>query len=129
MENCLSFIKDNIQIKLTKLGLNRSNQLNLPITYIQVPSKFFEWLEEHYVKLLKWPLPKNLEKTQSYFIKLEWKTLMVQTTVYGNYQVPTEFYETSRSGCSIQKFKPRTQNFVIPGIRNLKIESQLKLQF
>jgi hypothetical protein len=37
--------------------LNQSNQLNLPIMhYIQVPSKFFyEWLEEHYVKLLKLP--------------------------------------------------------------------------
>jgi chromosomal replication initiator protein len=56
-ENCLSFIKDNIKIKPTKLGLNQSNQLNLPIMhYIQVPSKFFlRMAREHYVKLLKLP--------------------------------------------------------------------------
>jgi hypothetical protein len=34
--------------------LNLSNQLNLLIMHYTVPSKFFfEWLEEHYVKLLK----------------------------------------------------------------------------
>jgi hypothetical protein len=31
-ENCLSFIKDNIQDQDSKLGLN-PNQLNLPITH------------------------------------------------------------------------------------------------
>jgi chromosomal replication initiator protein len=53
-ENCLSFIKTTFKIKPSKLGLNLSNQLNLLIMHYTVPSKFFfEWLEEHYVKLLK----------------------------------------------------------------------------
>ena len=54
--NCLSFIEDNITsqayktwfepIKAVKLTDNALN--------VQVPSKFFyEWLEEHYVKILK----------------------------------------------------------------------------
>jgi chromosomal replication initiator protein len=83
-ENCL-LLKTTFKIKPTKLGLNQSNQLNLPIMhYIQVPSKFFyEWLEEHYVKLLKVALTKELGKTQSYFIKLRWKTLMAINNFYG----------------------------------------------
>jgi chromosomal replication initiation ATPase DnaA len=99
------FIKDNIQIKPTKLGLNRSNQLNLPITlYIQVPSKFFyEWLEEHYVKLLKVALTKELGKKRSYFIKLRWKTLMaINNRLRNNCQVPMGSNETTKCRCSFK---------------------------
>jgi chromosomal replication initiator protein len=76
MENCLSFIKDNIQDQ-AKLGLNQSNQLNLPIThYIQVPSKFFyEWLEA-LCKIIKVALTKELGKKAKLLYKIKWKTLM-----------------------------------------------------
>jgi chromosomal replication initiator protein len=75
-ENCLSFIKTTFKIKPTKLGLNQSNQLNLPITHyiFKFQINFYEWLEEHYVKLLKVSL-QELGKTQSYFIKLDGKHL------------------------------------------------------
>jgi chromosomal replication initiator protein len=56
MENCLSFIKDNIQDQAFKTWFEpiKSVELTDNALYIQVPSKFFyEWLEEHYVKLLK----------------------------------------------------------------------------
>jgi chromosomal replication initiator protein len=55
MENCLSFIKDNIQDQAYKTWFEpiKSVELTDNALYIQVPSKFFyEWLEEHYVKLL-----------------------------------------------------------------------------
>ena len=55
-ENCLSFIKDNIQDQAYKTWFEpiKSVELTDNALYIQVPSKFFyEWLEEHYVKLLK----------------------------------------------------------------------------
>jgi hypothetical protein len=86
-ENCLSFIKDNIQDQTTKLGLNQSNQLNLPIMHYIfkfLVNFFYEWLEEHYVKLLKVALTKELGKTQSYFIKLRWKTLMAINNLLRN---------------------------------------------
>ena len=55
-ENCLVFIKDNIQDQAYKTWFEpiRAVELTDSALYIQVPSKFFyEWLEEHYVKLLK----------------------------------------------------------------------------
>ena len=68
-KNCLAFIQDNIQpqafktwflpIKPVKLS---DNSLS-----IEVPSKFFyEWLEEHYVKLLKVALRKELVESRSH---------------------------------------------------------------
>jgi chromosomal replication initiator protein len=75
-KNCLSFIEDNIQpqayktwfLPIVPLKIN-DNVLN-----IQVPSKFFyEWLEEHYVKLLKTALQKELgpEARLVYSIRME----------------------------------------------------------
>jgi chromosomal replication initiator protein len=52
-ENCLSFIKDNIQDQIkTWFEPIKSVELTDNALYIQVPSFFYEWLEEHYVKLL-----------------------------------------------------------------------------
>ena len=54
--NCLAFIKDNIQPQAFKTWFLPIKPVKLQdnALSIQVPSKFFyEWLEEHYVKLLK----------------------------------------------------------------------------
>ena len=62
-ENCLLFIKDNISDQAYKTWFEpiKSVKLTDNALYIQVPSKFFyEWLEEHYVKLLKVALTKEL---------------------------------------------------------------------
>ena len=80
-ENCLSFIKDNIQEQAYKTWFEpiKSVELTDNALYIQVPSKFFyEWLEEHYVKLLKVALTKELGKNA----KLLYKIKMENT--YGN---------------------------------------------
>ncbi len=75
-ENCLVFIKDNIQDQAFKTWFEpiKSVELTDNALYIQVPSKFFyEWLEEHYVKLLKVALTKELGKNAKllYKIKME----------------------------------------------------------
>jgi chromosomal replication initiator protein len=104
-ENCLSFIKDNIQDQAYKTWFEpiKSVELTDNALYIQVPSKFFyEWLEEHYVKLLKVALTKELGKTQSYFIKLRWKTLMaINNLLRNNCQVPIGLNETTKCRCSL----------------------------
>ena len=54
--NCLSFIKDNIQEQAFKTWFEpiRPVRLDDKVFTLLVPNKFFyEWLEEHYVKLLK----------------------------------------------------------------------------
>jgi len=129
--NCLAFVKDNIQPQAYKTWFEpivavklESNALS-----IQVPSKFFyEWLEEHYVKILKVSLTKELGENAKlvYIIKME--------NTYGNKQPFTERIPSSNRGSvksqdvdiPLKNKSPELKNpFVIPGIRNVKIESQL----
>ncbi|GAA0746885.1 MULTISPECIES: chromosomal replication initiator protein DnaA [Flavobacteriaceae] len=129
--NCLSFIKDNIQPQAYKTWFEPIVAVKLTdnALSIQVPSKFFyEWLEEHYVKILKVALTKELGETAKlvYVIKME--------NTYGNKQPFTEKIPSSnRTAVKSQDVdiplnnkNPELKNpFVIPGIRNVKIESQL----
>ncbi|MGA0316285.1 MAG: chromosomal replication initiator protein DnaA [Flavobacteriaceae bacterium] len=129
--NCLSFIEDNIQPQAFKTWFLPITPLKIKdnVLNIQVPSKFFyEWLEEHYVKLLKTALHKELgpEARLIYSIKMENR--------FGNTQAFTEnIPSTNRSGLSPQQVNAPLHSqstelknpFVIPGIKNLQIESQL----
>jgi chromosomal replication initiator protein len=129
--DCLLFIKDNIQPQAFKTWFEPITAVKLVdnALNIQVPSKFFyEWLEEHYVKILKVALTKRLGESAKlvYIIKME--------NTYGNKQPFTEkIPSTNRSSVSNQRVdiplrnkNPELKNpFVIPGIRNVKIESQL----
>ncbi len=128
---CLAFIQDNIQPQAFKTWFEPIKPIKLTdnALSIQVPSKFFyEWLEEHYVKLLKVALTKELGRNAKliYIIKMENK--------YGNKEPFTEQIPSSnRSAMAPQELdvpitskSPELKNpFVIPGIRNIKIESQL----
>jgi chromosomal replication initiator protein len=130
-ENCLLFIKDNIQPQAYKTWFEPIKPIKLTdnVLSIQVPSKFFyEWLEEHYVKLLKVALTKEIGNSAKlvYNIKME--------NTYGNKQPFTEkIPSTNRTSVKPQNVdvplknkSPELKNpFIIPGIRNVKIESQL----
>ena len=129
--NCLDFIKDNIQPQAYKTWFEPIIAVKLTdaALSIQVPSKFFyEWLEEHYVKILKVSLTKELGETAKlvYIIKME--------NTYGNKQPFTEKIPSSNRTAlrsqdvdiPLNNKSPELRNpFVIPGIRNVKIESQL----
>ncbi|WP_297702655.1 chromosomal replication initiator protein DnaA [uncultured Eudoraea sp.] len=129
--NCLAFIQDNIQPQAFKTWFEPIKPVKLSdnALSIQVPSKFFyEWLEEHYVKLLKVALTKELGENAKlvYVIKME--------NTYGNREPFTEQIPSSNRGSvnpqemdvPIKSKNPELKNpFVIPGIRNIKIESQL----
>ena len=129
--NCLIFIKDNIQQQAFKTWFEPIIPLKITENSlsIQVPSKFFyEWLEEHYVKILKIALTRELgdEARLIYIIKME--------NTFGNKTPFTESIPSSnQSGVNaqqvdapLQAFSSELKNpFVIPGIRNLQIESQL----
>lgn len=134
-ENCLSFIKDNIQEQAFKTWFEpiKAIELSNNVLQIQVPSKFFyEWLEEHYIRLLKLALTKELGEGA----KLLYKISMEMTK--GNKQPFTEqLPSSSRATVKPQEVDFPTQNkdpelknpFVIPGIRNIKIESQLNSNY
>ena len=129
--NCLIFIKDNIQQQAYKTWFEpivplKTTENSLSI---QVPSKFFyEWLEEHSVKILKVALTRELGNGARliYVIKME--------NTFGNKTPFTESIPSSnQSGVNAQQVdaplqaysSERKNPFVIPGIRNLQIESQL----
>ena len=129
--NCLLFIKDNIQQQAFKTWFEPIIPLKITENSlsIQVPSKFFyEWLEEHYVKILKVALTRELGKNARliYIIKME--------NTFGNKVPFTESIPSSNQSrvnaqqvdAPLQTFSSELKNpFVIPGIRNLQIESQL----
>ena len=74
--NCLSFNRDNIQPQAFKTWFEPiiPSKLTGNVLSIQVPSKFFyEWLEEHYVEILRLALTKELgaEAKLVYIIKME----------------------------------------------------------
>ncbi|MEW7290434.1 chromosomal replication initiator protein DnaA [Aquimarina sp. 2304DJ70-9] len=130
-DNCLSFIEDNITPQAFKTWFEPIKAVKLTdgALSIQVPSKFFyEWLEEHYVNLLKVSLTRELGESAKlvYVIKME--------NTYGNKKPFTEKIPSSnRTAVNSQEVdvpikskNPELKNpFVIPGIRNVKIESQL----
>ena len=129
--NCLTFIEDNIPPQAFKTWFKPIVPVKLSdnILTIQVPSKFFyEWLEEHYVKLLKTALQRELGKEARllYAIRME--------NTFGNKAPFTEKIPSiNRAGvltqdvdAPINSYSGELKNpFVIPGIKNLQIESQL----
>jgi len=129
--NCLIFIKDNIRPQAYKTWFEPIIPVKISekVLSIQVPSKFFyEWLEEHYIKLLKLSLNKELGEDARlvYVIKME--------NTYGNKKPFTESIPSSQHPnlltqnvhAPISSSSNELKNpFVIPGIRNLQIESQL----
>ncbi len=130
-DNCLSFIEDNITPQAFKTWFEPIKAVKLTdgALSIQVPSKFFyEWLEEHYINLLKVSLTRELGESAKlvYVIKME--------NTYGNKKPFTEkIPSANRTSVNSQEVdvpikskNPELKNpFVIPGIRNVKIESQL----
>ncbi len=129
--NCLSFIKDNIQPQAFKTWFEPIKVVKLSdnVLSIEVPSKFFyEWLEEHYVTLLKTALVKQLGQDARliYVIKME--------NTFGNKKafterIPSNYRDSVKpqnvSAPLTSKAHELKNPFIIPGIRNLEIESQL----
>jgi chromosomal replication initiator protein len=129
-DNCLSFIEDNIQPQAYKTWFLPIVPLKISdkVLNIEVPSKFFyEWLEEHYVKLLKTALQKELgpDARLIYSIRMENR--------FGNNNPFTENIPSSNRGgiipqqvdAPLHSQSDLKNPFVIPGIKNLQIESQL----
>ncbi len=130
-DKCLAFIKDNIQPQAYKTWFLpiKPVRLNDNVLSIEVPSKFFyEWLEEHYIKLLKTALQKELGEDARliYSIRME--------NTFGSKVAFTEnIPSNNKAGLSPQNVEAPLNSqiselknpFVIPGIKNLQIESQL----
>ncbi|HNA95494.1 MAG TPA: DnaA N-terminal domain-containing protein, partial [Saprospiraceae bacterium] len=119
-ENCLKTIRGNISPQSFKTWFEPIKPIRLEneALTIQVPNKiFYEWLEEHYVGLLKSTIRQEIGQKA----KLE-------------YQIPIG--KTQETNISARKPTHNTSNtafvaadhiknpFVIPGIKKVKIDPQ-----
>jgi chromosomal replication initiator protein len=128
---CLSFIKDNIKPQAYKTWFEpikpiKTSENSLTI---QVPSKFFyEWLEEHYIKLLRVALVRELGKDAKLIYDVRMENAYSSSTPH-TVKIPS----SNRNPLNPQGItvpleinKRELKNpFVIPGIQKVKIESQL----
>ncbi len=117
-DSCLQVIRDKVPIQSFKTWFEpiRPVKLDQDALTIQVPNHFFyEWLEEHYVNLLKSSIRKELGANG----RLQYQILMDQPL--GKKKKEDENSELGKSYTDLEIKNP----FVIPGIKRLKIDSQL----
>lgn len=129
--SCLDIIKDNVSPQSFRTWFEPIKPLKLKddILTIQVPSQFFyEWLEEHYITLLK----KIIKKELGMEGKLEYSIIMensFNSTKPYTVKIPT----TNRNAVKNDPVsmpldtgnKAIKNPFVIPGLKKVTIDSQL----
>ncbi len=130
-KKCLLFIEDNIKPQAYRTWFEPISPIKLEgaILTVQVPSKFFyEWLEEHYIKLLRVALIKELGEDAKlvYDVKLEnsyssTKSRTIKFPSSNRNPLNTQGVTVPLSVAKRELHNP----FVIPGIQKVKIESQL----
>ncbi len=130
-KNCLAIIKDNVSEQAYKTWFDPIKPIKLEnnVLTIQVPSQFFyEWLEEHFVNLLKKTLTKELgaEGRLEYSIIMEnsqrnSSPYTVKVPPSSSKAVKNKSVAMPMTGSSTQIKNP----FVIPGLRKLQIDSNL----
>jgi chromosomal replication initiator protein len=134
-ENCLNVIRDNISHQSFKTWFEPIKPVKLEdnVLTIMVPSQFFyEWLEEHYISLLK----KTIKKELGADGRLEYSIIM-DSEYNGNTQPYTVNFPTSNkkatSNPSVSmpidlnkgSSKEIPNPFIIPGLKKIKVNSQL----
>jgi chromosomal replication initiator protein len=134
-DRCLKIIKDNVNPQSFKTWFDPIKPLKLEdkILTIQVPSQFFyEWLEEHYVSLLK----KTLEKELGVGSKLEY-SIVVDNSVSPTsnpytINVPTKgssYNVKNQVGMPLNVHGNVPNPFIIPGLKKLNIDSHLNANY
>ncbi len=133
-DNCLNVIKDNISHQSFKTWFEPIKPVKLldHVLTIQVPSQFFyEWLEEHYITLLKKTIKKELGSEG----RLEYSIIMENS--YNNNPPYTVNLPTSNRvaisnpavNMPIDLNKGSSKDipnpFIIPGLKKIKVNSQL----
>ena len=132
--NCLKIIKDNVNLQSFKTWFEPIEPVKLEdeALTIQVPSQFFyEWLEEHYVTLLR----KTIKRELGNNARLEYR-IVVENSSGNNSPFTIDYpnYNTGNNknpevaaplvmGTSIKN------PFVIPGLKKVNIESGLNANY
>jgi len=129
---CLAIVKDNVNLQSYKTWFEPIKPLRIKddVLTIQVPSQFFyEWLEEHYITLLK----KTVKKEIGAEGKLEYSIIMdnnFNSSKPYTVRIPTSNRKETKnpavsmpldvgSGTTIRN------PFIIPGLKKVVVDSQL----
>ena len=127
---CLEIIKDNVSQQNFKTWFEpiKPIKLNNSILTIQVPSQFFyEWIEEHYISLIKKVIRKELGAEG----RLEYNIIMDNAS--GKTETPITFklpnintnLKNPSVSMPIEVGNSIKNPFVIPGLKKVQVESQL----
>ncbi len=128
--NCLSFIKDNIDDVAYETWFKPLTPIELKgkKLKIQVPSKFYyEWIEEHYLQLLKIALTKNLGNDAKlvYSIKMSNNSKKNEEHLI-DYPSSNRPRVETKNKKAANRFTSDIKNpFAVPGIKKIQIDSQL----
>lgn len=128
-DNCLSSIKKFVdpQAYKTWFAPIRPVQLEASSLTIQVPNNFFyEWIEEHYVSLLRTSIRKELGENA----KLKYQILTAGKKPKSNGMASSSTSAASPAPAGAYQKAPAKDEtiknpFVIPGIRRIKIDPQV----
>ena len=130
-ESCLKLIKDNISLQAFKTWFEPIVPIKLEnnILTIQVPSHFFyEWLEEHYIQLLRKVVKKEIGNDGS----LEYSIIMENNSNSSSpytVKIPTNNTSSLKNApvnMPINTNEKQIRNpFIIPGLKKVNIESNL----
>jgi chromosomal replication initiator protein len=128
--NSLKIIKDNISLQSFKTWFEPIKPVELKdnVLTIQVPSQFFyEWLEEHYVSLLR----KTIKRELGSDARLEYR-IVVENSSNGNapstVNIPnynTGNNKNPEASMPLNLNKNIKNPFIIPGLKKVNIDSQL----
>jgi chromosomal replication initiator protein len=128
--NCLQIIKDNIPAQSFKTWFEPIKALRLEdnVLTIQVPSLFFyEWLEEHYVGLLRKTVKKQLGDEG----RLEYNIVVEKSSNNKPYTTNMPSNGNGAEGKNQSIPMPVSLNkdiknpFIIPGLKKLQVDPQL----
>lgn len=133
-ENCLAVIKDNVHSQSFKTWFEPITPIKLEnnVLTIQVPSQFFyEWLEEHFINLLKKTIKKELGSDgrleYSIIVDSSYETNSPYSVLYPTSNVRATKNPMVSMPLDLNRgtTKDIPNPFIIPGLKKIKVESQL----
>lgn len=133
-DNCLKIIRDNVTPQNFKTWFEpiKAARLEGNVLTIEVPSQFvYEWLEEHYITLLRKTIKSQLGKDG----KLEYSILMDTNTSAGqpiSVRIPGKNVNTLKNPPVLAPINLNStikNPFIIPGLKKIDIDSQLNANY
>lgn len=135
--NCLEYIKENISLQSYKTWFSPIVPVKAKgdVLHIQVPSKFFyEWLEEHYIQLLKASIRRELgpqaKLVYSIIVDKPKANAVPQKVQAPKKQQPVKTVTRQTQVVTNTPIETTVSNpFVLPGLGRVNVESQLNRNY